>query len=440
MTQGVDRRDDTAFAPPPRDRERYFLAAYQLLAEGGCAAVTVAALCERVGVTKGSFYHHFADLPQFVAAFADRWLAWVTSLFEGYLAEPDPVRRLEIAANRQILLMTGSEPAIRGWGRTNPTIADAVRAVDRLGHHFGEVTYTALIGDAETATMLTRIGVAGLIGMQQRSEPVDADRLLRIMAEWFGRCVHLESELIRIDGRLHLRLLGPSGVPVPTYRRPTVLSGPPGEAAVERAVAEAAARLTPEGDRGREAYFRAAREILAEQGSDGVTASALCDRLSVTKGSFQYHFGTMPGFVEALAQQWEQAFVGLVETYDGVPDPLRRLERAFQAVFTLPHPTEAAWRAWGWKDPVVAAASRRAENAAERKLFEVLRHILEDSETAALVAEFGTGVAIGLTIHDPPLAAEEFGLAGLEWARYCAGLDAELVMIDGVPRLSVSRP
>lgn len=56
-----------------RDREAYFVAAYQLLGESGCDAVTVTALSQRLHATTGSFYHHFADLPAFVAALAERW-------------------------------------------------------------------------------------------------------------------------------------------------------------------------------------------------------------------------------------------------------------------------------------------------------------------------------------------------------------------------------
>ena len=55
---------------PTRDRDAYFAAAYELLVTHGCGGVTIAALCDRLGVTKGSFYHHFADMAEFVAAFA----------------------------------------------------------------------------------------------------------------------------------------------------------------------------------------------------------------------------------------------------------------------------------------------------------------------------------------------------------------------------------
>ena len=43
----------------------YFDAGLELLASGGIGAVTISALCYRLGVTKGSFYHHFSSQTEF---------------------------------------------------------------------------------------------------------------------------------------------------------------------------------------------------------------------------------------------------------------------------------------------------------------------------------------------------------------------------------------
>ena len=48
-------------------------AALQLIAEQGLGALTVSTLAARLGVTKGSFYWHFAGRSELLAAALDRW-------------------------------------------------------------------------------------------------------------------------------------------------------------------------------------------------------------------------------------------------------------------------------------------------------------------------------------------------------------------------------
>ena len=43
------------------------------LSEGGVGAVTIDALCRRVGKTKGSFYSHFPTMSDFIRQLGERW-------------------------------------------------------------------------------------------------------------------------------------------------------------------------------------------------------------------------------------------------------------------------------------------------------------------------------------------------------------------------------
>jgi AcrR family transcriptional regulator len=80
-------------------------AALQLLAEKGLGALTVAALAARLGVTKGSFYWHFAGRADLLAAALSRWEERsTTDNMRGLDAIPDARRRLEL------LLDAGAQP------------------------------------------------------------------------------------------------------------------------------------------------------------------------------------------------------------------------------------------------------------------------------------------------------------------------------------------
>ncbi len=79
---GVRRRAQDAADPlplallmPPEglSRSAYFEAGLELLAERGHGGLTIAALCERLGVTKGSFYHHFDDMAGYVRLLLGHW-------------------------------------------------------------------------------------------------------------------------------------------------------------------------------------------------------------------------------------------------------------------------------------------------------------------------------------------------------------------------------
>ena len=72
-------------------------AALQLVAEAGLNALTIDALAARLGVTKGSFYWHFATRSALLAAALDRWEERATrENIKGLEAVPDARTRLEL--------------------------------------------------------------------------------------------------------------------------------------------------------------------------------------------------------------------------------------------------------------------------------------------------------------------------------------------------------
>ncbi|MBN9618450.1 MAG: TetR/AcrR family transcriptional regulator, partial [Actinobacteria bacterium] len=73
----------------------YVREALVVLGEEGPEALTIAGLCERLGVTKGSFYHHFGGLPGFVDVLLESWEREEgRRLAAAVRAYPDPGERL----------------------------------------------------------------------------------------------------------------------------------------------------------------------------------------------------------------------------------------------------------------------------------------------------------------------------------------------------------
>ncbi|KRE33576.1 TetR family transcriptional regulator [Mycobacterium sp. Soil538] len=108
-------------------------AGYALLAEAGIEALKLDRLCAHLGVTKGSFYWHFTDMAAYRTALVRAWAELRDRDRSGFgelsgLAPRDRLATMMAAlrAERQRAL----ERAMREWARTEPAVADSVRAAD----------------------------------------------------------------------------------------------------------------------------------------------------------------------------------------------------------------------------------------------------------------------------------------------------------------------
>lgn len=117
---------------PRLRREDWILAGQELLREGGVPAVRLAPLAERLGVTTGSFYHHFRDVSAYLDALADHFgaanVARVLGALEAVRTPQDRLRVMwELAQERDVLRL---DSAMRVWATTSERARAAVTALD----------------------------------------------------------------------------------------------------------------------------------------------------------------------------------------------------------------------------------------------------------------------------------------------------------------------
>jgi AcrR family transcriptional regulator len=162
----------------------YFEAGLELLASGGIGAVTISALCYRLGVTKGSFYHHFSSQTVFQDEILAYWATERADQLMPLIEAMDPIERLEALKRGAVALRHESESAIRAWARTNTAAAATQARVD----HDREMHLAGFLADAgiprERAALLARIGMSILIATQQLERPVDRKRLMAAFDEY----------------------------------------------------------------------------------------------------------------------------------------------------------------------------------------------------------------------------------------------------------------
>jgi AcrR family transcriptional regulator len=116
-------------------RDDWIAAGQAVLCEVGIAGLRLSALTRRLGVSTGSFYHHFADMEDYLAALASHFSqADVVSILEraaaGASGPLSRIRRLAaISLDSPIFRL---DRAMRVWATSDPRAAASIKTSERL--------------------------------------------------------------------------------------------------------------------------------------------------------------------------------------------------------------------------------------------------------------------------------------------------------------------
>lgn len=412
-----------------RDRDAFLHAGYQLVGDRGSEGLTVAALCNRVGTTKGSFYHHFDDLPEFVSALADRWQAWHLHVFSTIDAVPDPRRRLEFGMNLASAIMAPGATAIRVWATTNPVLTAAMPPAHEFAMEMCTRGFAELAEDVDSGPVFAALAAAVIIGTQHRPRPFDREHWLTLSAEQFNR-TGIGNHVRRVGGKAHMA--------IHSSHRLKPVSATSGSISTTAFDTSLPLETVQTSRSARAAYFAGAWELLAESGSDALTSRSLAQRVGATKGSFVHHFGSVPEFHGALAEHWERAESDRLARCCRERNPYRRLDLLLAGLLIRPSRATSVWRAWGHANPIVGDAVRRVDDRVETALALTLAQ-LSDEPAARGVAELTVAFALGLHRWYPPFDHDLATRAAIEWARRILHIDAEVDLVGGRPRPTFKR-
>ncbi|MBL6750299.1 MAG: TetR/AcrR family transcriptional regulator, partial [Nevskia sp.] len=149
--------------------EQWAEAALDAMAAGGLEAVAVEPLARRLGVTKGSFYWHFANRDALVAAALQLWEKRETEdAIAGVEDEPDPYERIvklfkrgnaSYRAGRLYLAMAAASD--------DPRVGTVVRRVTERRLRYLYKSYEALGLSQQDARLWATFAYATFIGNQQ---------------------------------------------------------------------------------------------------------------------------------------------------------------------------------------------------------------------------------------------------------------------------------
>lgn len=166
-------------------RQDWIDAAIELLIKAGIAAVSIDRLATSLGVTRGSFYHHFGDREDLLRAMLDYWAQrWTYAVREQVQALGlDPATTLLALMNTiRSNHAADYDAPFRAWALHDPLAQDVLRQVDETRLEFILSLFEALGfsgTDAENRARLFLYYAVAEPGMFASPSPEQEQQLLK---------------------------------------------------------------------------------------------------------------------------------------------------------------------------------------------------------------------------------------------------------------------
>lgn len=156
-------------------RDDWLDAAFRAAIDGGMGAVRVLTLAQSLGVTRGSFYWHFADHAELVSALIDRWYQRTVSSDKEELpnGQRDPAASIlqildgAIAHSVKDRDHDRFEQALRSLASKDSTVAALMEKVDRARLQLVYNHYLQLVHDDATARELSALFYLAVVGSHE---------------------------------------------------------------------------------------------------------------------------------------------------------------------------------------------------------------------------------------------------------------------------------
>jgi AcrR family transcriptional regulator len=153
------------------------------LARSGFTALKADPLAKGLGVSRGSFYWHFADLSAFHAAVLKRWREIAAEQIIAALEADGGSEPLRWLLKRTFGAKLGLERAVRNWAAFDTAAQAAVRAIDRRRLDYIEALLVGHGLSRPTAKARAQILYWTFLGFALTDNSPPADRLQALLDE-----------------------------------------------------------------------------------------------------------------------------------------------------------------------------------------------------------------------------------------------------------------
>jgi AcrR family transcriptional regulator len=143
------------------------------LAKSGFTALKAEPLAKAMGVSRGSFYWHFADIAAFHAAILKHWREIAAEqIIAGVEAASRDSNPLEVLLRRVFSERLAIENAVRTWASVDPAARAAVLAIDRRRLNYVEGLLTQSGLPVEIARARAQILYWAFLGFALSDQPL----------------------------------------------------------------------------------------------------------------------------------------------------------------------------------------------------------------------------------------------------------------------------
>jgi len=167
-----------------KSKTDWLRAGLQVLGKAGLSGLTIDAMAYELGLTKGSFYHHFENIEDFeqqlLAYWANQYLSTSGSLPE---TPQERLLLLDIIMEQAFSPITEPEVAIRLWGHQDDRARSFVEQVDVFRRQLVFDIFASLVTDIEKAQMISDILFTMTIGSMTALPRIPPQRVLALYRE-----------------------------------------------------------------------------------------------------------------------------------------------------------------------------------------------------------------------------------------------------------------
>jgi AcrR family transcriptional regulator len=182
--------------PTVAARDSFFETGLQILADLGFGGLKLAEVCNRLGVTTGSFYHYFTSWSTYTQELIEYWKQDRTDrLSEMFSQQSDPRKRMQLIIQSVLSLPHSAEAAIRAWSSIDPQVHAVQAEVDRQRFQVCYDYAIEIVQDHRQAEVFAQYSVYVLVGYEQTTLARD-----RATYEWICNQIVDLLETGRFDG------------------------------------------------------------------------------------------------------------------------------------------------------------------------------------------------------------------------------------------------